>query len=55
METRTIKLEGKTEFRSLDELKQLLNYMIEKEDYEQCVVIKFVIDNYDTLCQELTN
>jgi protein-arginine kinase activator protein McsA len=49
MKSYIVNLEGRTEIRTIDELKQLLEYMIENENYEQCSVIKYAIDNYDEL------
>jgi len=49
MKSYIVNLEGRAEIRTIDELKQLLEYMIENENYEQCSVIKYAIDNYDEL------
>ena len=46
-----LKLEGGTKVRTIDELNQLLNYMIEIEEYELCSKIKYIIDNYDELLE----
>ncbi len=48
-----IKLEGKTSPRTLDELKELMEVMIEHEKYELCSKIKYVIDNYNSLVLQL--
>ncbi len=48
-----VKLEGRTRIRTLDELKHLLNHCIENENYEQCSVIKYAIDNYQSLIKEM--
>jgi DNA-directed RNA polymerase subunit L len=48
-----IKLEGKTSVRTLDELKELMEVMIEHEKYELCSKIKYVIDNYNSLVLQL--
>ena len=53
MKSYVINLEGKNEIRTLDELKTMLNYMIENENYELCSVIKEAIDNYDELVKQL--
>ncbi len=44
-----LSLKGSTQIRTLDELKQLLAAMIENENFEQCSIVKHVIDNYDEL------
>ena len=53
MKSYVINLEGKNEIRTLDELKTMLNYMIENENYELCSVIKEAIDNYDELVKQI--
>ena len=53
MKSYVINLEGKNENRTLDELKTMLNYMIENENYELCSVIKEAIDNYDELVKQI--
>ena len=53
MKSYVINLEGKNEIRTIDELKTMLNYMIENENYELCSVIKEAIDNYDELVKQL--
>lgn len=52
MKSYTINLKEKTEIRSLNELKTMLNYMIQNEEYELCSVIKKTIDNYDEIINE---
>lgn len=53
MKSYVINLKGKNETRTLNELKNMLNYMIENENYELCSVIKEAIDNYDELVKQL--
>ena len=53
MKSYVINLEVKNEIRTLDELKTMLNYMIENENYELCSVIKEAIDNYDELVKQI--
>jgi hypothetical protein len=53
MKSYIVNLEVKTGIRSLDELHNMLNYMIEIENYELCSVIKEAIDNYDELISKL--
>jgi hypothetical protein len=53
MKSYQVKLEEKLKIRTLDELKMMLNYMIENENYELCSTIKEVIDNYDELVNQL--
>jgi hypothetical protein len=53
MKSYIVNLEGKTGIRSLDELHNMLNYMIEIENYELCSVIKEAIDNYDELISKI--
>ena len=53
MKSYVINLEGKNEIRTLDELKTMLNYMIENENYELGSVIKEAIDNYDELVKQI--
>ena len=53
MKSYVINLKGKNETRTLNELKNMLNYMIENENYELCSVIKEAIDNYDVLVKQL--
>lgn len=52
MKSYTMSIRGRTEIRSLDELKTLLDQAIEVENYELCSLIKQVIDNYDELVRE---
>jgi len=52
MKSYTMRLRGRTEIRSLDELKTLLDQAIEVENYELCSLIKQVIDNYDELVKK---
>ena len=47
-----LSLKGSTEIRTLDELKQLLTAMIENQNFEQCIIVKHAIDNYDELKQK---
>ena len=53
MKSYIVNIPGKTGIRTLDELNKMLEYMIEVENYEMCLEIKKVIDNYDDLVNEL--
>ena len=53
MKSYIVNLEGKNEIRSIDELNTMLNYAIENENYELCLLIKEVIDNYDELVNKI--
>jgi hypothetical protein len=55
MKSYIVNIPGKTGIRTLDELNKMLEYMIEVENYEMCLEIKEVIDNYDDLVNELIN
>ena len=53
MKSYVINLKGKNEIRTIDELKTMLNYMIENENYELCsVIIKITMTNYKQLNQK---
>jgi hypothetical protein len=55
MKSYIVNIPGKTGIRTLDELNKMLEYMTEVENYEMCLEIKKVIDNYDDLVNELIN